>query len=101
MPRVSMCKKVWRSRRHSPRCRHCFLTNNISYQRENDRLRKNFGEKKKLFAATKRYMCQSVHVLHLRQEDVQMEGESCRFRKRYLPFFTSYCQKSNSPDHSS
>ncbi len=32
---------------------------------------------------------------------VQMEGESCRIRKRYLPFFASYCQKSNSPDHSS
>ncbi len=22
---------------------------------------------------------------------VQMEGESCRFRKRYLPFFAPYC----------
>jgi len=27
MPRVNMCKKVWRTRRHSPRCRHCFLPN--------------------------------------------------------------------------
>jgi hypothetical protein len=33
--------------------------------------------------------------------DVQIEGESCRIRKRYLPFFASYCQKSCSPDHSS
>ncbi len=30
---------------------------------------------------------------------VQMEGESCRIRKRYLPFFAPYCEKSSSPDH--
>ncbi len=30
---------------------------------------------------------------------VQIEGESCRIRKRYLPFFASYCEKSSSPDH--
>ena len=32
-------------------------------------------------------------------QDVQIEGESCRIRKRYLPFFASYCEKSSSPDH--
>ncbi len=30
---------------------------------------------------------------------VQIEGGSCRIRKRYLPFFASYCEKSSSPDH--
>ena len=30
---------------------------------------------------------------------VQIEGESCRFRNKYLPLFGSYCEKSNPLDH--
>lgn len=31
---------------------------------------------------------------------VQIEGESCRFRNKYLPLFGSYCEKISSRDHS-
>jgi transposase len=32
--------------------------------------------------------------------DVQIEGESCRFRNKYLPLFAPYYEKSSSLDHS-
>ena len=32
--------------------------------------------------------------------DVQIEGESCHFRNKYLPLFAPYCEKSSSLDHS-
>ena len=31
--------------------------------------------------------------------EVQIEGESCRFRNKYLPLFGSYCEKSSPLDH--
>jgi transposase len=30
---------------------------------------------------------------------VQMEGESCRFRNKYLPLFGPYCEKSGPLNH--
>ena len=32
-------------------------------------------------------------------QPLQMEDEVCRIRKRYLPFLTSYCEKSSFPDY--
>jgi hypothetical protein len=30
---------------------------------------------------------------------VQIEGESCRIRKKYLPLFGPYCEKNSPLDH--
>jgi len=32
--------------------------------------------------------------------EVQIEGESCRIRKKYLPLFAPYCEKNSSLDYS-
>ena len=31
--------------------------------------------------------------------EVQIEGESCRFRNKYLPLFAPYCEKNSPLDH--